>query len=95
MTSLDSINGWSNQTLLRGENDSKQSDEFQAISSTHVFFCIIILVYLFSLLNVLCNGPFMASKAKNMHQRCTFLGGGGGGQWNEGMRERYCTVYPA
>ena len=34
----------------------------------------------------------MAVKAKNMHQRCTFLGGGGvegggGGQWNEGMRE--------
>ena len=22
--------------------------------------------------------PFMASKANNMHQRCTFLGGGGG-----------------
>ena len=30
MTSLDGINGWSIQTLLRGENDSKQSDEFQA-----------------------------------------------------------------
>ena len=28
--SLDSINGRSIQTLLRGENDSKQSDEFQA-----------------------------------------------------------------
>ena len=27
----------------------------------------------------------MADKAKNMHQRCTFLGGGGGEQWNEGM----------
>ena len=30
MTSLDGINGWSIQTLLRGENDSKQSDEFRA-----------------------------------------------------------------
>ena len=30
MTSLDSINGWLIQTLLRGENDSKQSDEIQA-----------------------------------------------------------------
>ena len=30
MTSLDGINGSSIQTLLRGENDSKQSDEFQA-----------------------------------------------------------------
>ena len=28
--SLDGINGWSIQKLLRGENDSKQSDEFQA-----------------------------------------------------------------
>ena len=28
--SLDSINGWSIQTLLRGENDSKQLDEIQA-----------------------------------------------------------------
>ena len=33
MTSLDGINGWSIQTLLRGENDSKQSDEFQASNS--------------------------------------------------------------
>ena len=32
MTSLDGINGQSIQTLLRGENDSKQSDEFQAKS---------------------------------------------------------------
>ena len=30
VTSLDGINGRSIQTLLRGENDSKQSDEFQA-----------------------------------------------------------------
>ena len=30
VTSLDGINGWSIQTLLRGENDSKQSDEIQA-----------------------------------------------------------------
>ena len=28
--SLDSINGWLIQALLRGENDSKQSDEIQA-----------------------------------------------------------------
>ena len=28
-------------------------------------------------------GPFMAGKAKNMCQRHTFLGGGGG-QWSEG-----------
>ena len=33
MTSLDGINGPSIQTLLRGENDSKQSDEFQATIS--------------------------------------------------------------
>ena len=31
MTSLDGINGWSIQTLLRGENDLKQLDEIQAI----------------------------------------------------------------
>ena len=30
VTSVDGINGWSIQTLLRGENDSKQSDEIQA-----------------------------------------------------------------
>ena len=30
--SLDSINGWSIQSSLRGENDSKQSDEIQATS---------------------------------------------------------------
>ena len=30
MTSLDSITGWLIQILLRGENDSKQSDEIQA-----------------------------------------------------------------
>ena len=30
VTSLDGINGRSTQTLWRGENDSKQSDEFQA-----------------------------------------------------------------
>ena len=30
MTSLDGINGWPTQTLLRGENYSKQSNEFQA-----------------------------------------------------------------
>ena len=29
MTSLDGINGWSIQTLLREENDSKQSDEIR------------------------------------------------------------------
>ena len=30
VTSLDGINGRSIQTLLRGDNDSKQSDEIQA-----------------------------------------------------------------
>ena len=35
--SLDGINGRSIQTLLRGENDSKQSDEFQATS-----FCLFV-----------------------------------------------------
>ena len=30
--SLDSINGWSIQSLLRGENGSKQLDEIQATS---------------------------------------------------------------
>ena len=30
VTSVDGINSWSIQTLLRGENDSKQSDEIQA-----------------------------------------------------------------
>ena len=30
VTSLDSINGWSIQTLLRGENVSKQSVDIQA-----------------------------------------------------------------
>ena len=30
VTSLDGINGWQIQTQLRGENDSKQSDEIQA-----------------------------------------------------------------
>ena len=43
MTSLDGINGWSIQTLLRGENDSKQSDEIQAIS---MFYWIIFLIFL-------------------------------------------------
>ena len=33
MTSLDGINGQSIQTLLRGENDSKQSDQIQAAKS--------------------------------------------------------------
>ena len=31
VTSLDSINGWSIQTLLRGENVSKQSVDIQAM----------------------------------------------------------------
>ena len=31
VTSLGGINGWSIQTLVRGENDSKQLDEIQAI----------------------------------------------------------------
>ena len=41
MTSLDGINGRLIQTLLRGENDCKQSDEFQA-SDAHakLLFCL-------------------------------------------------------
>ena len=27
-------------------------------------------------------GPFKASKAKNVHQKCTFLGAGGSGVWD-------------
>ena len=34
VTSLDGINGRSIQTLLRGENDSKQSDKIQATPNT-------------------------------------------------------------
>ena len=30
MKSMDGINGWSIETLLRGENDSEKSDEIQA-----------------------------------------------------------------
>ena len=37
MTSLDGINSRSIQTLLRGENDSKQLDEFQAIKIMYSF----------------------------------------------------------
>ena len=37
VTSLDSINGRSIQTLLRGENDSKQSDEIKAKYTMTVF----------------------------------------------------------
>ena len=37
VTSLDAIYGWLIQTLLRGENDSKQSDEIQAIWFDHEF----------------------------------------------------------
>ena len=37
VASLDSINSWSIQMLLRGENDSKQSDEIQAIWFDHEF----------------------------------------------------------
>ena len=36
VTSLDSINGWLIQTLLRGENDSKQFDEIQVTGSRYV-----------------------------------------------------------
>jgi len=37
MTSLDGINRRSIQMLLRGENDSKQSDEIQANSKLGIF----------------------------------------------------------
>ena len=49
MTSLDGKNGRSTQTLLRGENGSKQSDEIQATfyPDLHVFvFFEIAQVYL-------------------------------------------------
>ena len=39
VASLDGINGWSIQTLLRGENDSKQSGEIQA-TFTDCFNCL-------------------------------------------------------
>ena len=39
MTSLDGINGWWIQTLLRGENDSKQSVDIQA-NDYHVRNCL-------------------------------------------------------
>ena len=34
-------------------------------------------------------GPFMAGKAENMFQRCTFqgVGGGGGKEWSSGVRD--------
>ena len=32
-------------------------------------------------------GPFMAGKAENMPQRCTFQGGGGGKEWSSGVRD--------
>ena len=38
VTSLDGINGPSIQTLLRGENDSKQSDEIQAMGIMNKWF---------------------------------------------------------
>ena len=40
MTSLDGINGWLIQMLLRSENDSKQSNEIQAkvLFVLHQFF---------------------------------------------------------
>ena len=37
VASLDGINSWSIQMLLRGENDSKQLDEIQAIWFDHEF----------------------------------------------------------
>ena len=45
VTSLDGINGWSIQTLLRGENDSKRSDEIQAktIEDSLVFNALVFL----------------------------------------------------
>ena len=45
MTSLDGINGWSIQTLLTGENDSKWSDEIQTktIEDSLVFNALVFL----------------------------------------------------
>ena len=79
MTSLDGINGRSIQTLLRGENDSKQSDEFQATAITvrHVLLSFItcsdelfrvprVFCYLLSLLEffVWCQGNDYRSRSK-------------------------------
>ena len=46
MRSLDGINGWSIQTLLRGENDSKQSDEIQATGICEIFYFMSRLPYI-------------------------------------------------
>ena len=45
VTSLDGINGWSIQTLLTGENDSKRSDEIQTktIEDSLVFNALVFL----------------------------------------------------
>ena len=45
MTSLDGINGWSIQMLLRGENDLKQSDEIRAtfLSSPYAWKRIVLI----------------------------------------------------
>ena len=59
MTSLDGINGRSIQTLLRGENDSKQSDEFQATfyPDSYIFMSFeITQVYLRSAASRVCKG---------------------------------------
>ena len=49
MTSLDGINGRSIWTLLRGEDDSKQSDEIQAtIIVTDYQYAISIFPYILS-----------------------------------------------
>ena len=46
VTSLDGINGWSIETLLRGKNDSKQSDEIQAILYSAYLTCALKALYL-------------------------------------------------
>ena len=55
VTSLDSINGWSIQTLLRGENDSKQTDEIQASLYTQCHFLLPATLAINVNLSVKCN----------------------------------------
>ena len=86
MTSLDGINGRSIQTLLRGENDSKQSDEFQAKSSTSKEFYNLLLknsidtyIHVFYLESYTINSVSTNSTNSEFHGCSTGGGGGGGG----------------
>ena len=74
MTSLDGINGRSIQTLLREENDSKQSDEFQAIrlnAAAFVKFFVIRVRRLFNIHLFLANNS-MVTEHLNFKNRNMF-----------------------